>query len=414
MLQTTKEEDELRIRKGKNKRKRNIRIAICAAAVLCVGCIIFYALDGYPKVLKLLGIQQDVRVEPKATVIQYTPKGACLLEAVGDSVIIYDENGVTALNSAGEWKWNESCTFSAPAAVRCGEVLLLYDADGTNLYAFSGSGLLWKQVFTEGMIGVAAGSYQNQYAVLHNVPDYLSAATLLNMKKSAAAGNIEADKVFVRKFGSHYMTSAAISPDGTQLAVSGFSAEGSSITGITAFLRMSDGELFTTEQYDGQIYPVAEYLGNETLFLCSSDSLRMIRRASTASTKQDVQEELWNRNGGSKAILGAAALNGRYLAVAYGDGNPDSGSLSTVSEVKYYTESGKVKLSFEIEGRISGIRSYRDTVAFYTERTVYLYNDQGQLIGTYTAPVQVERIAYISDRELLVYGNGKIASVLYK
>lgn len=71
------------------------------------------------------------------------------------------------------------------------------------------------------------------------------------------------------------MLAGAVSADGRQLALSGAYSKGGDAAGIVSFLRMSDGEVFTSDAED-EIYVKMFYADDGRLFAANSDSVRVL------------------------------------------------------------------------------------------------------------------------------------------
>ncbi len=393
-------------RRARNKKKRIRAILIGSVLLLILAVVVFYSVGGYEWFLLRMG-WKDVSVEPSGVFLEYIPTGAYKVAAIGNTILVCDENGVTGLDRDGKWKWQTSFEFRAPTLVANSDYVLLSDVGGTGVYAFGEDGLLWKEIYPDGVIGAFAAAGNQKITVIHQASSYKSAATLLDWKQDNRA-------VFSRKFGSYYMLTGSVSMDGSQMAVSGVYSESGRSSGAVVFLRTSDGEVFATEEYDGMVYPLAYYLKDNVLYLANSDSVRRVVKASTASSSKDADRVIWDRNAQTTKLLCAATLDDTYFVAVFGEGDEEWSTLSSVSTVCLYDGSGREQRSFQVEGKVLGIRTQKDTIALFTDHVIFVYNGAGQLIGSYDGLSDLESIDFLGTRVLVASGSGRIARVSFR
>ncbi len=386
------------------QRKRRRRILILAAAVLAaVLLIVFFVKGGYEKILDFLGIERNIAVTPVITEIECELKGEPVIGGINGTTMIYDEQGVTGYASDGKWKWNEACTLQNPVVSYCNGNVIFTDVGGTVVYAFGSDGIVWRYG-SEKKIKAVFGGAGGYLCVIHEENEYLSAVTVFENQKNAS----ELKELFTRKFGSHYMLTGAVSPDGKQMAVSGVYSKGGDAAGIVSFLRISDGEIFSSEITEEDAYIKTFYADDGKLFALNSDSVRILYHTLTASSKGDINREIWNRGNGQERITSAVLVNGKYLAAAFGSAESEK------TTVKGYDTDGKERLNFEVSGNIIGMHSAGDALLLYTNKYIYLYNEKGLRIGTQEAGFEIKSAACTDSRHVAVYGEGKVLSVSFK
>lgn len=394
---------EIDARRKEKKTRRNRFYIYLAAALSVTLIIVFFISGGYEKVLDLLGIERDVSVEPKVTKLDTDVREKALIFGINNTLIIYDEHGVTGYAKDGKWKWNFQCDLTEPAVSSCNSFVILYDIGGKAVYAFNADGLVWRFGSEQKIKSVFAGG-ENCICVMHEEPEYLCAVSVYNYD----AKTMGLKEQFKRKFGSHYMLAGAVSQDGKQIAVSGVLSSGSKPKGIVSFLRVSDGEIFSGEDTDGDVYIKSVYSKNGSVFMANSDSLRLLKSSMSVSSDNDVNNKLWDRKNQQEKITGAVLLNGNTCAIAVGS---EDYSKSTV---KSFGENGKQGFNLEITGIIKGIDSYGDGLLVYTEKNIYFYNGNGALIGTQEAGFAIENAVCIGKRNAAVHGEGQVLLVSFE
>ena len=386
------------------KRKKRIlrrRIILLAAVIIVIAAVLI--------VLWKTGVfkKKDPDKVLAATVIpvEYTPRGEYILSAVDGVVIICDENGVTGIDGEGKWKWNSTLSAFAPVFSGAGNMILVTDQGGRSVWAFDGSGLLWRYITDTDLIcayvadpvsgrGNSSGSGASDIILICEQEDFESSVTLLGQSKGKLS------EKFTRKFGKYHMLSAAGSSDRSQVAASGVYFEGGTLSGCTVFLKASDGEVYSTIVSDGNVYLQLRYLSDGTLFAANSDSLRLIRKMPSVTGSGDTEKELWARSGDRKLIADTCAVDGSRFAAAFSDGNVSDGG--GMSEIRYYDRSGDVTKSVEIRGSVKGLKTCSGFLCAFTDKTVYLINRGGNIIGSQDFDPGVNSASFMDSKTLAV------------
>ena len=384
-------------RRKKRKRRKVIGAAVIAAVLIILAAVL----------LKVFGVFEKLRPkDPNRTLkaevipVEYTPKGKYSVDAAGGCVIFFDDGGVTGIDAEGKWKWNSTCAAADPVLRGDGEVLLVVDHGGLSAWAFGSKGLLWRYISPDPLIGAFVSNGGKRLVTICEQDNFESSVTLLE-----AEGDKLTEK-FTRRFGSYRMFTAACSGDDTQLAASGMYSESGGISGVTVFLRVSDGEAYASKITDGNIYMQLNYLSDGSLIAASSESLLLTRRLPAVSGRDDAEIELWSRMGARQMIIDTASVGGKSVAVAFADDNASESGANS-SEIAFYGSDGVRSASLKLSGAVSDLCSYGGTVCACAGRNIYLINASGVLIGTCEFENEVRSIAYLEDRTVACdTGNG--------
>ncbi|MBP5729613.1 MAG: hypothetical protein J6X19_00270, partial [Clostridia bacterium] len=213
--------------------------------------------------------------------VEYIPKGSYQMTAAGDALIVHDENGITGIDREGKWKWNSSLSARNPAITAREGSILITDQGDRSVWAFGPDGFLWRYIADQPLISAYYSDSGSELMVLCEQDEFESSLTLLS---------IDGDKLterFTRKFGTYHMLAAAETSDRSQLAVSGVYYSGGVLSGAAVFLRVSDGEVYSSLLTDNSLYLQLNYLDDGTLFASNSDSLRLMRKMPAVSGKDD-------------------------------------------------------------------------------------------------------------------------------
>ena len=385
-------------RRKQRIRRRRIAVAIIALLLVAGIIVLLWKLGVFNKK------DPDKVLTPVVTKVEYTPRGEYLLGAVDGILVICDENGVTGIDPEGKWKWNSTLSAYDPVFSGAENMILVTDQGGRSIWAFNGSGQLWRYVSENKLICAyvadpTAGKDSSGYSTSDIITiceqeDFESSLTLLSQTKGKLTER------FTRKFGKYHMLSAAGSKDRTQLAASGVYYEGGTLSGCTVFIRSSDGEVYSTIISDGQVYLQLRYLDDGTLFAANSDSLRLIRKLPAVSGSGDVEKELWTRSGDRKFIADTCVAGGNSFAAAFSDDNVSG--VGGMSEIRRYDRSGNVTGTTEIAGNVKGLESFSGFLAAFTDDKVFLINPGGNIIGTGEFDSQISDAAFMDSRTLAV------------
>lgn len=397
-----KDESAAAVSPAKRKKRKNLILTAVIAAI-AVLLVLLYFTGVYDALLVKLGLFREGEVAPTGTFYEYTPKGTANICILNGTLLICDESGVSAFDKNDVWQWNKEITLVAPRFIQAGDKVLVVDIGGTGVHGFDSKGFLWSYNFDGTIIGASPETVDNRAVILHETDSYKSALTLLDF-----SGDIKA--VATRKFGEYHMISAALSPDGQQIAASGIYSEAGKTASVITFLKTSNCEVFGTETQENEFLPVINYLGDNILFAAGGDSVRRIVKASDTSTSGDTNESVWDRAGGSTEIVCTTVLEDEYYVAVFGNAGAEAG-LEASCNVVLYDASGEEYRSFQSEGGVKGIRAMGKTFAVYTENEVIVYNIYGQRIGRYDAVSEIVDVDFLSERVLAVCGLSKIARV---
>lgn len=382
------------LRKRQMRRKKIAITSFCALALALV-LVLLYCFGVYEKFLEAIGVEPDISVEAVVSDVSYVPKGESIVGAVQNCIVVCDENGVTGLDKQGAWKWNVSCPVVNPVMQCYDDFIILLDHDGKNVWCFDQNGQRWRYDSDKSILGAFSSDAGDALVLLCSQQDFETSVTYLNYKNGALT------ETFTRKFGTYHMITGSRSPSKESLVVSGVYASGGELTGAAVFMRVRDGEVFSTVVTQGQAYLYTEYLNNDTVFAANSESLRYLKRVGTASAKQDQEKVLWSRDGGRTSIADVACVDQTRCVVAYKEDNVQE-TAGAKSSLIYYNSDGSVYRTIHLDGNAQGVETRGRTVTAYTDETVYMFNEKGNRIGSHAFSSKIQSVSYIGNREIIV------------
>lgn len=398
------ERKQIDVNKARTQKKKRKALIIVASLLLCVTLVFLVLLltGKLGQTISFLGLNKNIYVQGQAATIDYQLKGKAITGSIKNTILIVDEGGLTALDEERKWKWHYPYEYENPLLITYNDMAILADLGGQDVYFFDEKGFINQLQFEEGIINVSYNQESKHLMVLHKEIGYKSCLTVYEGVKDGKA-------LFTRKFASHYMISAAMSKDGTQVALSGFIEEAGKASAVISFLKVRDGEPYTSLIYEQKLLPYVGYLDNSVLFALSSDEIIRIVKETTASSKKDEDKILWERNNDSLGLVCANTYNRTYLITAFSEINDNYVSDKTFSIIRIFDSKGQEKLKFTIEGKAKGIETNKDSFIVFTDNNIFMYNIKGKLISDYNLISDLESVSYLNTRVLLVKGKHQMA-----
>ncbi|MBQ8828276.1 MAG: hypothetical protein IJZ90_03975, partial [Clostridia bacterium] len=246
-------------------------------------------------------------------------------------------------------------------------------------------------------------------AVAHRGTDFISVicdSEDYNTELTIVDYSEDSKDIFQGKFVDEYIITSAISPDRTQFALSGMYYEGDKTVGVIMFFRMSDGEIYSTEVFDG-IYPYIEYSDSSTLIAANSDSLKALVKKPTIETKSDSVKDIWNRNSSADILLNIDVISDVGICAAFGN----SDITSELSSVTFYGPDGNSEKKYEYKERICVIRSNEKEFAVCSGNAVRLFGSNFNMKGEYTSLSDAIQADFLNANKLLIQMESRIMLV---
>ena len=384
----------------RKQKKRRIIFYVCIAAVIVLILVIILSKAG---VFKKKEKDNFKTSEPTVERIPFTPEGYYCFGTAGDTVIVYDENGVTGIDTKGNWKWNVSCFAASPVISSCGDVMLITDQGGDNVWAFSKDGLLWRYSDPFGVTGAFASGDGSNAVIFCKDEEFYTKAVYIKYEKG------EIKELFNRKFGTGYMVSGAFYGNDS-LVLSGVSTDSGNLTGSVNFLKKSDGQVYSTQQTDGQVYLKMGTVGGNILYAVSGESVRLMSYAQTASSEGEKNTEIWNRSGGRYKIAAAVSVTSKLFAVALAPDNVTE-SESSVSQVVIYNKDGEETARVNIDGVATELISEDSCLIVASGTAVTMMDSKGRVVGSADLMGATEGISYVGKKTCVVRCEDALYSV---
>lgn len=243
-----KEKERQKLAQKKRRRRNIIIVALLLAGIMVVSYILSSSRCRYY-------VYKDKTDTEENTDVSY--------ETFLDGYLKYSGNGIEYQNKFGRSQWNVALSYAHPFLVKSDSYALLGDKGENSLILFNKNGkireltlkypIVQATVSNQGIMEVILEGTNSNYIQVYNKKGELIA----DMRSS------------VNETG--YPVSAAISPDGTQLAVSYYSIEGTGSKTSVAFydfsrqLQSDDVTLKGEFDYDSILIPKISFVADNTV-----------------------------------------------------------------------------------------------------------------------------------------------------
>lgn len=352
-LFTNKKEELERIRK---KRFRNRRIKIMLSILVIAGALlVFYILSNS---------RCEYYVYKDSTNTE--DNGAISYETFAEGYLKYSSNGIEYQKQFGRAQWNVALSYAHPFLTKSNSYAVLGDKGENTLMLFNKNGrvrelklkypLLQATVSNQGIIEVILEGTSSNYIQVYGKNGKLIA----DMRSS------------IDETG--YPVTAAISPDGTQLAASYYSIDGSGSKTTIAFydlsrqLQSDDVTLKGGFDYEGMIIPKISFIDNSTVAAFGNKATYFYNIEDTPKIKKEIK---FNQE------IQSVFENENYIGyVLDNSNNPEKGKYI----LKVYSKKGTKKLERKLNMNYNSIAIWGKEIIAVQENECTILNMRGNIL----------------------------------
>lgn len=382
-------------------KSRWLTVIIIVLLVLIVG--LFILIGTSPKFKetevynKIVGLFSTGNTQIVSKVLEPDLRGAVDYGISNDNIIIAQKDGVYGINDDGEWLWDRKISLESPLVISKGNYVAVADVGGQALILFNKNSFQWQYDFPEGIVNIDLTS-DGIVTVVHGEKGYRTAVSVMNVKGDTDGKGIVK---FSRKISNNFVVSAISSPSKEQVFINGLSTEGGELKANFSFLKMADGQVYSTKTIDDSLFPFAYYL-KDNIILVNSSKIISINVKESANVDNDNYEVIWEMNESNTQILSANVINDKYIIFAVGTGNNSVFSTNGGSHVYVIDEIGQIKVEFNVSGTINKIFEGNDeNFAVCTENNVYYYDINGNVSHEYNTISNVKKVYLDKDKSII-------------
>ena len=395
----SREEFERR-RKEKRKeqnRKKIILILVLVAIVALIVSLVALGTGLVSGIMKKAGVKVDVNYVAKTREVQYNFQAATEMFAAGDSVYVYNPGQFVCYNKDTVTMWREELAdMTAPSFSVMSQGIIVYDAGGNSMQAYSEEGLIWEKRIGGNIRNVYYNDANNIGAVLYEDGTYRSSLIVFK-----AEGRATKD-LFTKNYASQYLTSCAISDNGRSLALSGISAESGSITGIISLIDMDGGENYYTKYTEGYALPYVGFVSEKTLCAAGPEQLAYIKNDMTVGASEEDAFRVIKEGAGSVELLSVDTAETGFCVSVFGSGDGGCDVLVCDSE-------GKIISTETYTESIIGVKAFGKHFAMYSENKVCFLDEKGKVLCSEGSVSDISGMYFLSEYSVFVtHGKGDL------
>ena len=293
--------------------------------------------------------------------------------SAGDNILRYSTDGASLISRSGTALWDVSYSMNDPEVAMCGDIMAVYDRDGTNIVVCDASGEIGTMSTS---LPIVRAKVCETGAVAALMQDSSNAYVEYYDKKGAKIATI---KTSMDNPG--FPLDIALSDDGQNIAVSYLSYDSSGQKSIVRFYNFGSAgqnqmdNRIADFQYSNVIIPHLEYLDSQTCVAFRSDGFSVyggessIKETATVSTDQKIQ-----------SVFHDATRIGMIVNAA------DSGDF----DLLVYNTAGRQLLDREFNFAYRSVEFTGDEISLYNGAKICVFNMYGveKFNGSYNGTPQ--------------------------
>lgn len=316
-----------------------------------------------------------------------------------DTIIYAGKQGISGMNLNAEWLWDEtSASFFNPYIKNSGAYTVVAELDGHWVFLFQNNVLVWKTEF-QGSIISADVNAKGYVSVAHTLENYTGAITVLS--PSAQKDN-SGTVLFVNKLSTETVIAAILSPDSQQMMISSVSTENEVMTGNFRFVNLEDGKTYASLECEENVYPLCQYVDNETVIAANANSILKLTRKKSAGTELDANTELWTGNNANQSIYAVSIVDNTYIVVAGGNDSQGVYSQNAESRITVMDFNGEAICTFTVPDTVTRLDAGDGIFAVGTAQTVSFYQTDGTKLYDYETMAEIQKTIIINKKNFLV------------
>lgn len=293
--------------------------------------------------------------------------------SAGDNILRYSTDGASLISRSGTALWDVSYSMNDPEVAMCGDIMAVYDRDGTNIVVCDASGEIGTMSTS---LPIVRAKVCETGAVAALMQDSSNAYVEYYDKKGAKIATI---KTSMDNPG--FPLDIALSDDGQNIAVSYLSYDSSGQKSIVRFYNFGSAgqnqmdNRIADFQYSNVIIPQLEYLDSQTCVAFRSDGFSVyggessVKETATVSTDQKIQ-----------SVFHDATRIGMIVNAA------DSGDF----DLLVYNTAGRQLLDREFNFAYRSVEFTGDEISLYNGAKICVFNMYGveKFNGSYNGTPQ--------------------------
>lgn len=311
--------------------------------------------------------------------------------AVGTNVAYASDTSFVSLSSNASVIQNTQLSYSSSALVNSGSNTLIYSIGSK---AFQVGTLNELKYSGEAQEDIFVGDINNSgdYALVTQTSGYLSKLYVYNKDNQ---------QTYAYSFADYYINAIALNSSGTGGVACGISAESGSLQGIIYVLDFSSEEPKETYALHENVIYKTEYLNNNQVCLIGN----------TASYVLDLAAGKLNENKYDQMTLTAFDINEDAGTFALSLSRSGDGHSCNIES---FNSAGELLGNRETDLQVTSLSMYKGRTAALSNDTIYLYDAQGNEMGSTDAGNGASQVRLFHENTAYVLGVNEIRKVELK
>ncbi len=299
----------------------------------------------------------------------------------GDAVLTLNDSFFEVYSNNGKLMQAVSHGMSDPVLEASEARFLIYDRSRYSISIFNYSSKLYQTTFEHNIIS-AAISRSGSYAVVTDSDMYMNSVYVYNKNNKL---------VYTWNSATSYITDVAVSNNGKAIAVALVNAKGGIYSSSVYVLDFNSASPKVKYDYDGLISSVS-VLNSNFVLANGTDKAMLLGISSNSMTEIAA----------SSVRYFTSASNG-YSAVCHGRQNNEKDNTITVISKK-----GEITANIKADYIVSSISLSDRYIAVHSDKTIILFDVDGNEIGRITADTKPLFVAAVSKDFVLAIDNTRI------
>lgn len=306
---------------------------------------------------------------------------------MGNGPVTASDTSISVLNESAKELLNKQHSYSTPAIRASKKRAILYNIGGTGYSIYSKTGVLAEKNADNKLINADINS-EGTYAMLTQSSGYFSRLMVYTEYN---------EERYKYSFADYYANLISLSESNKTAAVAGFGAVNGGLSSVLYIIDFSSEKPYKTYEFSEEFILAVEYLENGNVAVVGD----------TAAYVVNPETDAIERYGYNNLTLTTYCINkssGIVLSLSTsGDGNS-----CTVVPINAEGKTGK---KTETQHKIVSVSNFGDKLVFLANGTAYYYDNQGTLLGAFSAGNDACKILLYDDAAAYVMGINEIRQI---
>lgn len=365
-----------------DKKKLIIAAGILVLLVLCV--VLYFTRGNIASCVDNIG-----RGRSFTSVVSGSSVDAGNFRTFSQGLCYASDTGFVCLDSQGQELFSTQHGYARPVMKTTDTAVLVYDLGSTGFMIADDSHIIHSSD-AEYNIYLADLASDMSYALVTEESGY-------NARLSAFTA--EHKIRYSYSFSEYYITSMALSPDGSGAVVCGISADKGSSVSIIYVVDFSKEEPVAKHQITGDMLFDCNYLSRNSVCAIGSDASYVVNGSKFSSLQKKSYSQMTLTAYDINTDVGVLALS----LSRSGDGRNCS--------VEYVNASGKTEKTIETDKALISVSTYKDRLAVCDTQGVHLYRYNGDLISSQEVNSDCKQIRLASTNFVYILGLSDINGI---